>query len=272
MVQRKTSRHQKNAAKKGRAASSASSARHSEADELLRLGEFLDARLHLFRDTQRDVEIEISHGTSRIRIATRMPLERIAYDRAKALDYARGRWCRVSSDNYIGVVAPGETYRKVHPDTVFKRSTGNQAVTEVAEEPNGTVHPWSDLDDCAHFISNCIGAPAGGLTVGRDYPSGPYGILGADRLFADLRARGHIELTAEKTTDSGLLATISEGDLIFYWSNQLGRYQHVALFMGLSGKRITCHTYCRSDVNNDPGQEWNSVNGTNSYTFAKIVR
>jgi hypothetical protein len=249
----------------------------ANATSLAQLGMFIDDRIRMLSDFEEGFEIEVSHLGSHARVATsgkRRILD--VYDRAAALAYARKYWRRVSSDSYIGVHTDSENYRSVNSATVFKQVQKNGVVEETAVEPDGTVHSWKDLDDCAHFVSCCIGSPpaggGGGLTLSRDFPNGPYGVLSADRLYRDLLKRAHIEVVAEKSTDPSDLDKISAGDLIFYWNASLGRYQHGALYMADSLKRISCHTYCRSDQINDYPQRWDSVAGTQSYTFVKVIR
>ncbi len=204
------------------------------------------------------------------------PVTRAAlYNRAAAVAYARGYWTRVATDGYLGSTV--DTYYKVPLDTTFIQTVADgKFVTEVAREPNGQQYPLRDLDDCAHFLSCCLGKPpggtGGGFAIPSDFPNGPYGILSANKLFEYLDSKKYLRLVAVKVKkDPTLLAQLEEGDLIFYWKNQLGRYHHVAMYMADAHKRITCHTYCRSDQSEDYDQSWNSVNGTDLVTFAKVI-
>jgi hypothetical protein len=196
------------------------------------------------------------------------------YNRTAALAYGRKYWTRVATDGYIG--SSVDDYYQVHLDTKFIQTVKNGKLEdEVAREPDGTEYPLAKLDDCAHFLSCCIGKPpkgtGGGLTIPSDFPDGPYGILSAHRLFEYLDSKKYLRLVGVKTNDASLLSQLEEGDLIFYWKNATGRYHHAAMYMADAKKRITCHTYCRSDQSDKYDQAWNSVGSTNSYTFAKVI-
>ena len=43
------------------------------------------------------------------------------------------------------------------------------------------------------------------------------------------------------------------------------------MYMADAQKRITCHTYCRSDQDDGYDQSWNSVGGIDLVTFAKVI-
>src|SRR5690349_19504889 len=86
--------------------------------------------------------------------------QKMAYDRTKALSYARKYWTKACSDGYIGIGA-APNYRQVPSGTTFVRTMDN----EQARLPDGTL--IGGLDDCAHFLSCCLGQephePGGGL-------------------------------------------------------------------------------------------------------------
>ncbi len=204
--------------------------------------------------------------------------ERATYNRTAALAYARDRWSRVSSDNYIGIKSsPG--YVAVPVATTFVRTTTSDPRTEVARRPGLSDIPLSELEDCAHFISCCIGQPpgggAGGLPIGRDFPSAIYGRISARRLYHDLKDNGLISVIGgERISLSDAAARLANselaaGDLIFYYFNN-SEPGHAALYMAGAEKRITCHTYCRCDQSSDYNQSWNSVNGATHITLAKV--
>lgn len=204
--------------------------------------------------------------------------ERAVYNRTAALAYARDRWSRVSSDNYIGIKSsPG--YVAVPAGTTFVRTTSSNPTTEVAKRPGLADIPLSELEDCAHFISCCIGQPTGGtgggLPIGRDFPSAIYGRISARRLFRDLKDNGLITIVGSERMSNAEATTrlanneIAAGDLIFYYfgGSEAG---HAALYLAGAEKRIACHTYCRCDQANDYNQAWNSVNGATHFTLAKV--
>jgi hypothetical protein len=174
----------------------------------------------------------------------------VTYDRDCALAYARRYWNIVASDGYIGGTFDEQPYRAVPADTAFVHDSDPTA-PEHAALSDGSVIPWSALDDCTHFISCCVGCPPGGVTAGglpipADFPAGPYGILGADRFVQALVKKGFIEvITVEDKTRPGL-DRIAPGDLIGYLRGSKGRYAHLAMYAG--DENIICHTYCRSDA------------------------
>ena len=166
----------------------------------------------------------------------------MSYDRDAALDYA--------SDGYIAGSFGPRPYVLVPPETVFVHD-GDPAAPEHALLPDGTVLPWSALDDCTHFLSCAIGKPpgdcaAGGLALPSDFPSGPYGILGADRFVQALMKHGYVEvLPVADKTDPGL-DRIAPGDLLGYYRKSKRSYAHIAMYAG--GESILCHSYSRSDA------------------------
>jgi len=187
---------------------------------------------------------------ARARRAKRRTL--VSYARAAALAYGRAHWNQPASDLYIGGSFGGTPYRNVPVGTVFVHDDV-PAAPEHAALPNGTQIPWSQLDDCTHFISNCIGNPGGGLPVPRDFPTGPYGILSANRLASKLDDLGWVDITQYPTTSSAPIGKLSSGDLIGYFKISENRYIHLAMYLG--GNKILCHTYCRSD---DPACTWDN--------------
>ena len=83
------------------------------------------------------------------------------------------------------------------------------------------------------------------------------------------KRKKYLQLVGVQTTDETLLEQLEAGDLVFYWDG--AHYHHAAMYMADAKKRITCHTYCRSDQIDTFPQGWNTVLGTTSYTFAKII-
>ncbi len=177
----------------------------------------------------------------------------MSYDRDGALAYARQYWLTVASDGYIAGTFGGRAYLQVPPESVFVHDDG--ADSEHALLPDGTVIPWSALDDCTHFMSCVLGQPpgggGGGLLLPSDFPSGPYGILGADRFVQVLVARRYVEVLAVADKSDPGLDRIAAGDLIGYHKKSTGKYAHLALYAG--DGNILCHSYCRSD---DPACTW----------------
>jgi hypothetical protein len=208
---------------------------------------------------------------------------RVTYNRQAALTYARDRWSRVSGDNYVGLKA-SPPYRQVPSGTVFVRKVPGDPGTEVARLPNGEEISIDLLEDCAHFVSCCIGKPpnggGGGLPIGSDFPNALYGRPAARSLFAALQQNGLITLVDGERIDASTAASrlnagqLQAADLIFYYFSDGGVQQrdpgHVGIYLADSQKRIACHTYCRADQSNDYDQSWNSVRGAYAYTLAKV--
>src|SRR6266496_4114870 len=104
----------------------------------------------------------------------------MAYDRQAALAYARAFWNRPADDGYGA--------RFVHDfDDGFALGTEHLLL------PDGRRWEWSALDDCTHFMSCCLGAPAGGLELPSELGE-PYGIVGADRLVRHLVRANLVEV------------------------------------------------------------------------------
>lgn len=205
--------------------------------------------------------------------------ERITYNRSAALAYARDRWSRVSSDNYVGIKSsPG--YLAVPVAATFVRTTASDPGTEVARRPSLPDIPISELEDCAHFVSCCIGQPpgggAGGLPIGRDFPSAIYGRISARRLYHDLKDNGMVSVVGGERISLSAAATrlanneLAAGDLIFYYFHN-SEPGHAALYLAGAEKRIACHTYCRCDQSSDYNQSWDGVSAASHVTLAKVI-
>lgn len=108
---------------------------------------------------------------------------------------------------------------QVHSGTIFIRKTPSNPSTECAREPNGNEIPLSELFDCAHLVSCCLGTPpnhaggAGGLPIKSDN-SQTYGRLSARRLFSDLKTDGLIQIVqSERLTHASAKIHIENGAL-----------------------------------------------------------
>jgi hypothetical protein len=179
----------------------------------------------------------------------------MSYDRDAALSYARQHWLSVASDGYIAGEFGARPYLQVPPGTVFVHDA-YPSRSEHALLPDGTEIPWSKLDDCTHFMSCVLGRPpggiaAGGLDIPSDFPSGPYGILGASRFVRTLLDRGYVEVTVVEDKSSPGIESLSPGDLVGYYKRSGHSYAHLTLYAG--DGNIICHSYCRSD---DPACTW----------------
>jgi hypothetical protein len=170
----------------------------------------------------------------------------MAYDRDAALAYARAHWDRPCDDGFVAGEFFGRDWLAVRDGARFVHDYDENVPLprEHLLLPDGNRWEWKTLDDCTHFMSCCVGRPRGGLDLPRDFNDGPYGIVGADRLYHALDNARLIE--ALPVTDKGdpRLDRIAPGDLIGYYSRPRGRYVHLAMYAG--EERILCHTYCRS--------------------------
>ena len=206
------------------------------------------------------------------RSTARAPTKR-RYDRGAAMAYAKAFWDRHCSDGYVAVKKRGTPpYREVEPGEQFLDAgvDGKEAAIHATE---GQI-PWADLDDCAHFVSCCVGrpydttqirpmlqtnpglkpadaprVPAGGLNVRSTEGVGSqwvYGIVGAPRLVSFLGQPAIGTVTARRlpALDPRLEAAVDllqRGDVIAMANER--DYTHVVLYNGDRG--VLCHTRCR---------------------------
>jgi hypothetical protein len=186
------------------------------------------------------------------------------YDRAGALSYARKFWLRPCDDEFIALGArSGRNFANVGSGAAFvheREPDGTSARREHAELADGSQIPWEHLDDCTHFISCCIGQrpgeSCGGLRIPPQMgapPRAPYGIVRVSSMVERLTRSRFAEIVAEKSEDDRIVDRLGPGDLIAYFSKAHRRYAHLAML--LDGKKIACHSYCRSD---QPGCTWDN--------------
>jgi hypothetical protein len=172
----------------------------------------------------------------------------MAYDRKGAFGYAMHRWNVPCHD---GIICTNTKWRNIPAGS---RATARfvrdaDAGTEHAEyndvDGSPVTVPWTELDDCAHFVSCCIGKLGGGLQVPSPVP-GVYGHFDVAPLVGWLYGLGAATKSYRKmdTSDAtDALSHIKLGDVIAYFSTSDGVYKHSALYLG-DGK-IACHTLCR---------------------------
>jgi hypothetical protein len=220
----------------------------------------------------------------------------VNYDRQAALAYARKYWNQVPDEDgvaFIGSSGP-DGFKKVPVGTQFVHdfdADGDSLGSEHALLPDGSTIDWSELDDCTHFLSCCIGEPPGGEKAGglplkhRQAgipPNAPYAIVRVSTMVEYLTSNDPIwrnkrpgkdpyaVFIGEKTTDDSLIAQLSPGDLIAYFSPATGRYAHLTMYLG--NDKIVCHTYCRSD---EPActwdNEWDLGRGSWQWSFIRIT-
>ena len=144
------------------------------------------------------------------------------YDRAKAVSYANNYAYYVVTDGYYWTSSSG--YTPYTPGSAVPSTTG---------------------DDCAHFVSSCIGSEAttptgGGLTIpSRALPT--YGEPGAERLIDTVLEGGGL---AEPETS---LSSLEPGDVVGWdWNDGPGVVDHVTLYLG--NDELASHANSHLDV------------------------
>jgi hypothetical protein len=179
----------------------------------------------------------------------------VFYDRAAAFDYAQRHWNVVCNDLFVAGTFGKSAFKKVPAGTKFVKESGR---SEHALLPDGSKISWSELDDCTHFVSCCIGKPpnenAGGLPLKVEFPSGPYGIVGVKRMVDFLKAKKWVKVEGERSKDASLISKLGRGDLVAYFNESAGRYTHLTFYLGRD--TIACHTYCRFDKKIEPACTW----------------
>jgi hypothetical protein len=222
----------------------------------------------------------------------------MAFDRTKAIDYAKKHWDRTCDDGYFWLTgepiyiakkrtelkapaADGWEDRFVYDgaggeEAVFiKPKAGGVTIPHLAGTwEKKVIQPWEGLADCAHYLSKCL--EAGGVKVAE---------IAVSKLVNTLQGRSDTKTLAEKVpqaaaqrvVDSGVF---KEGDMIGYFninpSGDFGRvnsYTHSTMFVGKDGSgkgRITCHTKSRF-MDKYYGDEWFLHSGDYKYTMIHIA-
>lgn len=139
-----------------------------------------------------------------------------AYNRATAVAYAKTNWNKVVSDGYFWI------------DSGTCKYYGAGAAV-----PTGTGIAGGVGDDCAHFVSSCIGAPSGaGVPVVQPFANSSsasyraqYGNPSASGLASWLVGSGN-------ATYASSVSSLRAGDVIAYdWTGN-GSIDHIVLYMG----------------------------------------
>lgn len=175
----------------------------------------------------------------------------ITYNRTAAVAYANANWNKVVTDGYFWI----------NGSTANKYGAGTAVPVNVAGEAGGIG------DDCAHFVSSCIGSPgvaAGGLTI----PSraGTYGEPGAARLDELLvgNSSGGYGTTYAYGQLVSSVSQLTPGDVIGYdWTGSGGGsmsgIDHTVIYLG--NNVIAAH------ATSHDGVAWNWGNGSSTITF-----
>jgi hypothetical protein len=176
----------------------------------------------------------------------------ITYDRNAAVNYANTNWNKVVGDGYFWINGSTATYY----------GAGQPVPVNAPNEAGGVG------DDCAHFVSSCIGSPAGGTAGGLTIPSraGTYGEPGAARL-DELLVGSSLGGYGTKYQYGRVVSSVSQltpGDVIGYdWDGSGGGsmsgIDHTVIYLG-NGK-VAAHAASHDGV------AWNWGNGASTVSF-----
>src|SRR5690349_1144103 len=160
----------------------------------------------------------------------------ITYNRTAAVNYGNANWNKVVSDGYFWINGSTATFY----------GAGAAVPVNAPNEAGGIG------DDCAHFVSSCIGTPGGGLTIPNR--AGTYGEPGAARLDELLvgNSSGGYGTTYQYGTLVSSVSQLTPGDVIGYdWdgsgNGSMGGIDHTAVYIG--NNQIDCHSNSRLGVN-----------------------
>jgi hypothetical protein len=168
------------------------------------------------------------------------------YNRNAAVAYANANWNKVVSDGYFWI----------NGSTANSYGAGNPVPVNVTGEASGIG------DDCAHFVSSCIGTPAGGLII----PSraGTYGEPGAARLNELLvgSSLGGYGTTYQYGKQVTSISQLTPGDVIGYdWDGSGGGsmsgIDHTVIYVG--NNNVDAHATSHLGVN------WNFGGAVNTF-------
>jgi hypothetical protein len=185
-------------------------------------------------------------------LATSASASVITYDRNAAVNYANANWNKVVADGYFWINGSTATYY----------GAGQPVPVNVANEAGGIG------DDCAHFVSSCIGSPAGATAGGLTIPSraGTYGEPGAARLDGLLvgNSVGGYGTTYQYGHLVSSISQLTPGDVIGYdWTGSGGGsmsgIDHTVIYLG--NGQIAAHAASHDGV------AWNWGNGSSTITF-----
>ena len=173
------------------------------------------------------------------------------YNRTAAVAYANQNWNRVVSDGYFWINGSTANYY----------GAGQPVPVNVPGEAGGIG------DDCAHYVSSCIGTPGGGLTIPNR--AGTYGEPGAARL--DELLVGNSLGGYGSTYKYGQLVTsisqLTPGDVIGYdWdgsgNGSMSGIDHTVFYVG--NNLVDCHATSHLQAN------W-TLGGATDYFFVHIT-
>jgi hypothetical protein len=179
----------------------------------------------------------------------------LTYNRTAAVAYATQYWNKVVGDGYFWINGSTTSYY----------GAGAAVPMYVTNEAGGIG------DDCAHFVSSCIGAPPGGGGGGLTIPSraGTYGEPGAARLDELLvgNSGGGYGTTYQYGQLVSSVSQLTPGDVIGYdWDGSgkgsMSGIDHTAIYIG--NGLVDCHAESQQSAN------W-TLGGADDYFFIHIT-
>jgi hypothetical protein len=200
------------------------------------------------------------------------------YNRDGAIKYAQTYWTSPCKDGLLGTAIGhlriADFRARLHaPEqdgwaALFVRDRSKGIETGVFRKTGETdkqFQGWDGLEDCAHFLSQCL--RAGGATIPTEF--GVQGLVNALQALPDTKTLGERlgDAAGQQIVDSGVLRP---GDMLGYYNNTGGEakreYSHSAMYVGDNG--ITCHSICRfRGLGDSSDDEWNLGSGELTYTF-----
>jgi hypothetical protein len=186
------------------------------------------------------------------------PAWAIVYNRTAAVAYANANWNKVVTDGYFWINGSTASYY----------GAGAAVPVNVTGEAGGIG------DDCAHYVSSCIGAPTGvgvGGSGGLTIPSraGTYGEPGAARLDELLvgNSLGGYGTTYQYGQLVSSVSQLTPGDVIGYdWTGNGGGsmsgIDHTVMYIG--NGQVDCH------ATSHLGAGW-TLGGAANYFFVHIT-
>jgi hypothetical protein len=177
------------------------------------------------------------------------------YNRTAAVAYANANWNKVVSDGYFWINGSTATYY----------GAGQPVPVNVPGEAGGIG------DDCAHYVSSCIGSPAGATAGGLTIPSraGTYGEPGAAKLDELLvgNSSGGYGTTFKYGQLVSSVSQLTPGDVIGYdWDGSGGGsmtgIDHTVIYVG--NNLVDCHATSHLKVSYTLG-------GADYYFFVHIT-
>ncbi len=159
------------------------------------------------------------------------------YNGQAACNYAATYWDEAVSDGYYWINEYNSADVVINGDNpvYFGGGTSVSTIQTYIDNLNNSTSGgnWWAGDDCAHFVSSCIGAQGGGLSVPAR-PGPPYGYASAPNLVSWLISSGNGVASSE--------SALQVGDVIGYDWDGNGTIDHVALYIG--NGQIAAHSSC----------------------------